>query len=217
MRRFLCIALAFILCCCSLPLVSVYAVTPQSGALADISWSIDAEGVLTVSGNGAVEEFLWEDTSTAWRAFKGDITKVVVENGITDISDFAFSDLPKLISVSIAGTVSRIGDYAFYMCNALTAVSVPDSVKVIDEYAFNGCSALESVSLGKGALTIGYRAFYKCTSLEQLSVPDSVKTVGESAFAECGALSKVKLGAGKQGRRGFDIRYRKLQVGKGRR
>ncbi len=109
------------------------------------SWTLDKDGVLTVSGNGEMADYAWH--TSPWYEHCSSIRSVVIENGITSIGNYAFLDCTALTAVSIPDSVNAIGRYAFYECTSLTEVMVPDSVEEIKSYAFKDCSSLSSITI----------------------------------------------------------------------
>ncbi len=101
----------------------------------NVTWYLDCNGVLTISGTGAMTNF--NSASMPWYALKNDIKSVVINSGVTSI-----------------------GNYAFYNCINLTSVSIPSSVTTIKPYAFENCTSLTSVTIPSGVTSIGYYAFY---------------------------------------------------------
>ena len=78
------------------------------------------DGVLTISGYGKMPFYYYEidgyTEEAPWDYCKESVKKIVIKNGITSISAFAFSD-----------------------CENLTSVQLPNSLKTIDSAAFWGC------------------------------------------------------------------------------
>ena len=70
--------------------------------------------------------------------------------------------------------VTSISNYAFYNCDAITSVSIPASVESIGEYAFCGCDKLVSVTFEEGSKlkSVGARAFYLCDAIKDLYIDD---------------------------------------------
>ncbi|MBR1471077.1 MAG: leucine-rich repeat domain-containing protein [Lachnospiraceae bacterium] len=68
-----------------------------------------------------------------------DHLKVVTIPGITEISEYAFTNCTGLMSVKMQVPTNRIGLKAFSGCGNLVQVMIPDSVKEIHESAFDGC------------------------------------------------------------------------------
>src|SRR5699024_10573534 len=73
---------------------------------------------LTLSGSGAVYSGDAEGRLTSQWAddFGKTVKKIVVEEGITEIGDYAFSKMEAVESVTLPDTVTRIGDWAFEEC-----------------------------------------------------------------------------------------------------
>ena len=87
------------------------------GAQSNIeSWNYQ-NGVLTITGDG----YKTDDT---WQEHWDQITKVIFQNGVTEISYECFMECPNLEEVEIAGSVKRIEDYAFYGCENLSKVTM---------------------------------------------------------------------------------------------
>ena len=126
------------------PIVYVTTVKPyECGENAE--WAFDKEtGVLTIKGTGKMRDF-GSEKKVPWRDYADKITNVVIEEGITYISNYAFSYCKNLIGVSIPSTVERIAECAFYHCDALPHIFIPKSVDCIENMAF-GESGLKTIS-----------------------------------------------------------------------
>ena len=68
-----------------------------------------------------------------------EITDLVIPDGVTSISSYAFYDCTGLTNVSIPSSVTSIGDAAFVSCSGLTSVTIPKRVTNIGNSAFYGC------------------------------------------------------------------------------
>lgn len=111
----------------------------------NLTWELDCEGVLTISGTGEMTNY--EDESPAlWYEHKESISAVVIKNGITSIGDRAFYVCRNLTSVEIPNSITSIGYMAFSTCTSLTSVTIPNSITSIGDYAFCGCSGLTSIT-----------------------------------------------------------------------
>jgi len=56
------------------------------------------------------------------------LTKLILPNGLTTISDFAFSDCYFLTSINIPNTVMKIGKGVFKNCRNLREISMRDDI-----------------------------------------------------------------------------------------
>ena len=84
-----------------------------------------------------------------WGEYADLITKVVINEGINDIGQMAFYELPNLTEVVLPESAVEIRDYAFKNCKSLTTINL-EVVENICEGAFYGCSALENVTITEG-------------------------------------------------------------------
>ena len=114
----------------------------------NISWSVNTvSGVLTISGSGEMKEFTEENDLSPWRYYDGLINAVIIEDGITCISDYALYKMTGVTKITVPDSVTEIGAYAFGYCTSLTEIIIPDSVTEIGECAFTTCNALERMTL----------------------------------------------------------------------
>ena len=155
-----------------------------------ITWTLDAAGVLTIGGSGAMPDYTHD--SRPWAAEAGAIRRVVIGSGVTGIGSAAFMDCTGLTEVILPEGVAVLGDAAFAGCTGLTEIAVPGSAVSIGSFAFLGCTGLTGVTLGEGVEAIGDGAFYGCDSLEDITLPESVATVGDAAFAGCTGLADAE-------------------------
>ena len=86
-----------------------------------------------------------------WGEYAEAITKVVINDGIHDIGQMAFYELPNLTTVELGADIVEIRNYAFKNCANLTEINL-ENVDFIREGAFYGCSALENVALMDGVV-----------------------------------------------------------------
>ena len=128
----------------------------QSGA--NVTWSLDSEGTMTISGSGKMKDWSYF-SDKPWDSNKNSIKNIVVVNGVTSIGDYAFRDCTGLTSISLPDGVTRIGSSAFSGCAGLTSISLPDGVMSIGNSAFSGCAGLTSISLPDGVTSIGQSEF----------------------------------------------------------
>ena len=155
----------------------------------NLTWTLDSEGVLTISGSGGMHGYGSSDAP--WYGSRSRVKSAVIAEGVTSIGESAFENCGSLTSVTIPNSVTSIGRYAFYYCASLTSVTIPDSVTSIGWLAFNGCTSLTSVTIPDGVTIINDAVFNGCTSLTSVTIPDSVTSIGGSAFYNCTSLTDV--------------------------
>jgi len=157
-------------------------VEEESGTFGEgLTWSLDSKGTLTISGEGDMPDF---GSETPWQYLE--FYTLVIENGITSIGDYAFSDSTYLQSVYISDTVTRIGYGAFEFCCYLLEINIPNSVLTIDSVAFRNCSSLKSINIPNSVESIGVRAFMHCYDLYSITLGNSISYIGEEAFHDSG-------------------------------
>lgn len=119
-KRILSIILSIAVLLGMVPVMSLTAFSATTtGTTGDCTWSFDdTNGTLTVSGNGDMADYT--NGSQPWYAYKDSIKTVIVEKGVTAVSEYAFYQFPELVTVKIAGSVTSIGQNAFAMCESLT-------------------------------------------------------------------------------------------------
>ena len=142
---------------------------PQVWIEDNLTWTLDADGTLTISGTGAMKDYNAADNlSPAY--MNSNVKKVVIEDGVTSI-----------------------GELAFYKCISLTNITIPDSVTCIEYAAFHGCSSLSSITIPNSVTSIGIYAFVVCSSLTSITIPDGVTSIGYGAFSDCSSLKTISL------------------------
>ena len=122
-----------------------------------------------------------------------DVKKIVIEDGVTSIGDYAFRGCSSLTSITLPDSVTSIGDCAFVFCVGLSSITLPDSVTSIGDSAFKNCSSLTSITIPDRVTSIEPYAFDNCSSLTSITIPDSVTSIGESAFSNCSSLQTISL------------------------
>ena len=156
----------------------------------NLKWHLTDDGVLTISGEGEMDDYLYSVAPWYYR----DVKQIIIGDGVTTIGQAAFRNRGSLTSVTIPNSVTTIGVYAFSGCSSLTSVTIPNSVTTIGGWAFSICSTLTSVTIPNSVTTIGDNAFMGCSSLTSVTIPNSVTTIGSEAFSDCTNLQKVNIG-----------------------
>ena len=164
------------------------------GACGDnVTWRLSADGTLTISGKGRINDYDNEDNPMPWEICRQYIKSVVIKSGVTGIGDYAFFYCDAMTSVTIPNTVTEIGDAVFCFCDALTSVMIPGSVTTIGEWAFGSCQALTSVTIPDSVTAIGNYAFQDCTGLTGVTIPKSVAKIEMAIFQRCTSLTSVTI------------------------
>lgn len=170
-----------------------------------VTWVLTDDGVLTISGTG---EMNTEWYAPPWEEYSESITEVVVEEGITKISDSAFCYADNLVTVSISSTVTYVTGYTFDSCDMLEKINVAEentAYKSIDGILFTedektlvaypANKACEEYTIPASVTTIGEMAFTQCAAVDKVIVPDTVTTLAKFAF-EYSQIKEVEIGNG---------------------
>lgn len=166
-----------------------------------VTWALDEEnGVLTVTGEGPMKnDYTTNEYNRIfylppWWYRRDEIRSVVIEEGVTDIGQNAFSGCDRMTSVQLPDSLVTIQSGAFDSCKALTEIRFPDGLQVIASGAFNNCTGLKEVTFPAGIREIG--GFKDCDSLRSVTIPDGVEYLSASAFESCNDLMTAEIGAG---------------------
>ena len=113
-----------------------------------VSWIIDNEGVLKLSGEGSTGDYTAENAAP-WTAYAAQIKEIYVSDGITSIGTYAFANLTNATEATIAKSVTAVGENAFLNCSSeLGILCESDAVK---EYAeANGIDVIIGGTLSSG-------------------------------------------------------------------
>ncbi len=159
-KRTIAILLSVLLVFTALPM-ALAATVEASGTDGAITWSLDSEGVMTISGSGKMTDYT-SASLVPWNSKAASIQKL-----------------------EITGSVTSVGNYAFYGCANLEKVKIPNSVVTIGTSAFENCTKLPSVTLPSGLQEIGDNAFYGCTALNDVSITSTnCKIAGPNCFPQ---------------------------------
>lgn len=166
-----------------------------SGEDLNVTWSLDSDGLLIISGSGPMGEMYAQwPPNLAWRKYNQQIKKVIINSGVTSISEAAFDACFNLTEVELCDTITSIEKNAFFVCEDLKKITLPKQLTEISQTAFQGCKSLTSVVIPPNVTKIDDSAFAYCENMESVSIPDGVNTIGEWAFRNCSALKEVYYG-----------------------
>lgn len=160
---------------------------------------------LTISGTGAMPDFDFPNGNlapwwnyealgmlTSFGSFKleGKLKKVVIKDGVTNVSNYALFFLPAATQITLPESVTSIGRYGIAMCSKLTGMSIPKSVTEIGDFGLAG-DGLTAVTLPDGLQTLGRGAFDACASLSGMTLPAAITAVPDKCFDGCTKLLTV--------------------------
>lgn len=172
----------------------------------EVSTGVLSGKTLTISGTGAMPDFDFPNGNlapwwnyealgmlTSFGSFKleGELKKVVIKDGVTNVGSYALFFLPAATQVTLPESVTSIGRYGIAMCSKLTGMSIPKGVTEIDDFGLAG-DGLTAVTLPDGLQSLGRGAFDACTSLTNTTLPAAITAVPGKCFANCTKLLNVK-------------------------
>ena len=202
-RRLFSILLTLALCVGLMPMtaVPVHAATEvDSGTCgANVTWSLDDDGLLTISGTGEMEGGAYAGN---YGSHCAEIKSAVVGSGVTNVGSSAFYRrkligsgnyeeliFSNLTNVQLSDTIKSIGANAFCK-TTIDSITIPNSVTVLDNQAFEE-SGFTHLVLPDSVVSIGYRAFASAKRLEEVTLPDTLTNLSASVFAGCTALETI--------------------------
>ncbi len=155
----------------------------------NLTWSLDSDGVLTVSGSGAMEDFA-SVSKVPWYSKRAKIKTVVIESGVTSIGKDAFYGISSLVNATISDTVTSIGNRAF-SGSGLTNFEFSDAgnLKTIGNAAFSN-TQIKNMVIPDGVTTLGSYVF-GYGPIKSVTIPASVTSVGNYFFEETSGLNEV--------------------------
>ena len=209
-KRLLSFVLAVLMIASLLPATALAADVVKSGTCgaegdgSNLTWTLDSEGLLTISGTGRMRDYKGNG-NVPWCDYSYNVKSVLILSGVTYIGDFAFSVLNHLMSVVISDSVASIGHQCFFSCDSLTGIWVNEGniyySNSADGVLFNKdkttliqCpGAFKAYTIPDSVTSIGEDAFASCESLTSVIIPDSVTSIGRYAFDACDSLTSVMI------------------------
>ncbi len=182
-------------------LLTAKAGVANSGSCGEnVTWKC-FNGTVTISGTGEMTE------KPTWWGEPYEAKKLVIEEGVTGVCDFAFQNLRNITSVYIPTSVSHIGNNAFDNCKKLSAVYITDLVAWCNidfesrranpmYYAgslyLNGELLEGEVVIPSGAHRISVGAF-QSSDITSVVIPFGVTEIGDYAFGFNPNLTSVTI------------------------
>lgn len=198
----------------------------------EVSTGVLSGKTLTISGTGAMPDFDFPNGNlapwwnyealgmlTSFGNFKleGELKKVVIQDGVTNVSNYALFFLPAATQITLPESVTRIGRYGIALCsklngislpravtaigdfglagNSFTAVSLPDGLQALGRGAFDACASISGMTLPAAITAVPDKCFNDCTKLLTVDYKGAVTTIGERAFEGCKSLTKAPIPA----------------------
>lgn len=176
-----------------------------------LTWLFEENGTLSIFGAGMLPDYK-DGQDRPWQEYAGEVTAVVVDDGITTVGARTFAGYGKLETVRLPDSMSRIGFRAFADCPNLKTVIA--SKPIAHAYSTNVASAARGV-LREDTIYMGLKSFERTPWVHEtfgdfyihrdvlveyygkggeVVVPDRIREIGISAF-EGSSVTGVKLPA----------------------
>ena len=170
-----------------------------SGGAGELTWRLTNGGTLIISGNGEMSKYTWS-------SYRDSIISVIIENGITNIGNWAFCECENLTSISIASSVTTIKNNAFFLCGNLSSIDIDKDNSVYSSE--NGILFDKSKSIilkyppakpdiiyiiPDSVINIGFGAFSACTGLISVTIGNGITTIEGHAFKYCKNLAYITI------------------------
>ena len=118
-KRVLCFTLVLCMAICNLTFAAE--VTKSGVCGENLTWTLDANGVLTISGTGDMTNYPKATEPDFDTGIMGKdrmpVSKIVIEEGVTSIGDNAFARTIFMKEAVIPNSVTTIGKAAFQGCS----------------------------------------------------------------------------------------------------
>ena len=190
----------------------------SSGLTYKCTWTLDDNGTLIISGDGAMGDYYVENQYYA-PFMSQSIKKVIIEDGVTNIGSSALIGCKNIESIIIPNSVTSIGDNAFSGCTKLSEITIPDSVEIIGRQVFQNCTNLTQIKISESVKSIGEFAFYNTAWYnaqpdgmvyldniayvykfqngedcpEKFSIKNGTNIIAERAFSDCYKLKSISI------------------------
>ena len=171
----------------------------------EVSTGVLSGKTLTISGTGAMPDFNFPEGNLApwWNyealgmltscgnfKLEGELKKVVIKDGVTNVSNYALFFLPAATQITLPESVTSIGRYGIALCSKLNGISLPRAVTAIGDFGLAG-NSFTAVSLPDGLQALGRGAFDACASLSGMTLPAAITAVPDKCFNDCTKLLTV--------------------------
>lgn len=105
----------------------------------NLTYELDEDGkTLKISGTGKMDSFSNTDLAP-WSKESNIIYKIeniIIEEGVTSIGSYAFTEMSKIKKISLPKTITKIEKYAFVGCTSLMVVSLNGKLPTVGTGAF---------------------------------------------------------------------------------
>lgn len=180
-------------------------VTDHGTCGSNLVWTLYENNELAISGTGTMDNYNTYRTYAPWYNYRSIIETVVIDEGLTTIGDYAFSECCLVESIVFPSSINRIGTCAFRNCSSLSGITLPASLSYVGYDAFSGCN-LQSVHFagtvsdwlriefdGYTCVTQTNKLYFDGELIEELVIPDGTTRIPDYAFRYYRGLRSVSF------------------------
>ena len=190
--------------------------TSRSGTCGDnLTWELKEDGTFVVSGTGPMYDYKFDYEyeyipMVPWVAFRSQIKKVVIDEGVTSIGSYSFYECPNLTEVIIGNDVERIEEMAFSHNNYVEKLTVGTGLKYVSSAGYgvwNGWVHLKEIHISdlsawytiEGEMPCGWEdyggtcLYLNGDKITEITVPDNVTSIRDGAFEGYSGITKITI------------------------
>ena len=144
-------------------------------------------------------------------AFQGlESNNIIIEQGITEIGDFAFYGCAIITSITFPSSLTSVGGYVFWN-NSILKYNYLGTLEQWCTIEFTGAFSnptyfthtlyiqgkeITDLVIPEGVTSIGSYTFHGCSSLTSISLPSTLTSIGEGVFNSCSGLTELVIPEG---------------------
>ena len=159
--------------------------TGYKGTVGSCSWTLNNDGVMTVSGSGSTKGQVFV-TFGIGRCSLEDVKEIVLEEGVTDVSAPFIKAMTNLTKATVPSSVGDIEDGTFTSNKLLSSILVAEGNATY--------SSLDGSLYDKGKTKL--ICYPSAIANTEFIVPDSVQEIGVYAFKDAANLTYICLNSG---------------------
>jgi len=188
----------------SIPFVSLNNDPSYAPCGENVTYALSNDGTLTISGSGKMTDYP-DATYVPWKDARSSIKRVIIENGVESVGNFAFYECENITSVTLPDTITEIGIWAFYGCSDLTSIRIPSGVTRVGAFAFeqsaikdfytSDISAWCNINFQGFSSHFGYKSklYLNNELVTDLVIPEGVTSIGTNTFNGFSTLTSVTI------------------------
>lgn len=170
-----------------------------------LTWTLDSNGTLTISGSGDMFDYPVGDDNPPWLDSEIEVQRIVFEGNITSIGENAFCNtsiryitIPSSVKAIEYGALDYIDTLEGIFVEAGNTIYSNDDSGVL--FTKDKTSLIVAPTKLSGAYTVPVtvtricdNAFSECAGITTISWPASVATIGSGAFYGCSGLTHISI------------------------